>query len=89
MTSDKVDNQAPPLPPRDTRRWVKSRKLAVIKAIEDGILSDDDACQRYELSREELDSWKRLARRYGPEALRTTHLKSYRAKEANFVILDR
>lgn len=67
-----------PLPPSDTKRWVKSRKLAVIKAIEQGQLNDEDACRRYDISAEELDSWKRLTRRYGPDALRTTHLKEYR-----------
>lgn len=78
-----------PLPPRDTRRWVKSRKLAVIQAIQEGDLTDESACQRYDISQEELESWKRLTQRYGPEALRTTHLKEYRENETNFLILDR
>jgi hypothetical protein len=66
------------LPPPNTQRWVKSRKLAVIKAIENGVLSDEQACQRYSLSQEELDSWKRALNRHGPGALRTTHLNRYR-----------
>lgn len=66
------------LPPPTTQRWVKSRKLAVIKAIEDGILSDEDACRRYSLSQEELDSWKSALNRHGPGALRTTHINRYR-----------
>lgn len=77
-----------PLPPRDTRRWVKSRKMAVIQAIEAGYLSDDEACARYELSIEELSSWKRLARRYGAEALRTTHLKEYRETYPDFLLIE-
>ena len=66
------------LPPPTTQRWVKSRKMAVIKAIETGILTDESACQRYSLSQEELDSWKRALNRHGPGALRTTHINRYR-----------
>ncbi len=71
------------LPPPTTQRWVKSRKLAVIKAIENGIISDEQACARYELSQEELDSWKKALNRYGPGALRTTHINRYRRTEAS------
>ncbi len=70
------------LPPPTTQRWVKSRKLAVIKAIEGGVLSDEQACQRYSLSQEELDSWKRALNRFGPGALRTTHINRYRRNDA-------
>ena len=69
------------LPPPTTQRWVKSRKLAVIKAIERGVLTDEQACQRYSLSQEELDSWKRALNRHGPGALRTTHINRYRRAE--------
>lgn len=76
------------LPPPDTQRWVKSRKLAVIQAIDEGELTDEDACRRYDISAEELESWKRLTRRFGPQALRTTHLKEYRENDTNFLMLD-
>lgn len=66
------------LPPPTTQRWVKSRKMAVIKAIESGVLTDESACLRYSLSQEELDSWKRALNRHGPGALRTTHINRYR-----------
>lgn len=66
------------LPPPNTQRWVKSRKLAVIKAIERKVLSDEEACKRYSLSQEELDSWKAALNRHGPGALRTTHINRYR-----------
>jgi Protein of unknown function (DUF1153) len=69
------------LPPPNTQRWVKSRKLAVIKAIETGVISDEQACLRYNLSQEELDSWKRAMNRYGPGALRTTHINRYRRQD--------
>ena len=69
------------LPPPTTQRWVKSRKLAVIKAIENGVLTDEQACQRYSLTAEELESWKQALNRHGPGALRTTHLNRYRRAE--------
>lgn len=68
----------PGLPPADTQRWVKSRKVAVIQAIQRGQLTEEQACTRYNLSPEELQSWKHLLKRHGPDALRTTHLKRYR-----------
>lgn len=66
------------LPPPTTQRWVKSRKMAVIKAIENGVLTDEQACQRYSLTAEELESWKAALTKHGPGALRTTHLNRYR-----------
>ena len=71
------------LPPPTTQRWVKSRKLAVIKAIENGVLTDEQACQRYSLTAEELESWKIALNQHGPGALRTTHLNRYRRAEHN------
>lgn len=69
------------LPPSNTERWVKSRKISVIKAIERGLLSDDQACDRYNLSQEELDSWRAALNRHGPGALRTTHINRYRRSD--------
>lgn len=69
------------LPPPQTVRWVKSRKMAVIRAIESGVLTDQDACQRYGLSEEELSSWKGMVRKFGPDALRATHLRQYRSDQ--------
>ena len=69
------------LPPPNTQRWVKSRKISVIKAIESGVLTDQQACERYALSQEELDSWKVALNRYGPGALRTTHINRYRRQD--------
>jgi hypothetical protein len=71
------------LPPPNTQRWVKSRKLSVIKAIESGVLTDEDACRRYSLSQEELDSWKAALNRHGPGALRTTHINRYRRADSD------
>ena len=69
------------LPPKETKRWVKSRKLAVLKAIKNGHFKEEEACAYYDLSPEELASWKRLLSRHGPDALKATHLKHYRKKD--------
>lgn len=69
------------IPPRDTKRWVKSRKLAVVNAIQAEAITKEEACERYGLSPEELSSWFRLIENHGPDGLRTTHLKRYRAKD--------
>jgi len=47
------------LPEPKNVRWVKSRKLIVVAAVQAGLLTIDDACARYELSREEFLSWER------------------------------
>jgi len=67
------------LPSADTKRWVKSRKLAVVEAIERDLLTEDEALKRYGISAEELESWGRLVRSFGPDALRATHINRYRS----------
>lgn len=69
------------LPPASTKRWVKSRKLAVVNAIKNGDLTEEEALNRYKLSEEELQSWFHMIEAYGPDALRTTHLKQYRNED--------
>ena len=46
------------LPPPDTKRWVVRRKAQVVAAIRGGLLSIDEACDRYKLSTEELLTWQ-------------------------------
>ncbi|SET54213.1 CtrA inhibitor SciP [Oceanicella actignis] len=67
------------LPPPDTRRWVARRKAAVVAAVNGGLLSEEDACRMYDLSEEELDSWRTAVARHGINALRTTALQRYRS----------
>ena len=66
------------LPPRDTKRWVARRKLRVVEAVEGGLISAEEACDIWALSKEELDSWRRHARKHGAKGLQTTHLQLYR-----------
>jgi len=76
-----TDNKEINLPPKDTQRWVKSRKLAVVEAIYHGQITEKQACEMYDLSTEELNSWKRLSKQFGPDALKATRIKQYRIKD--------
>lgn len=69
------------LPAPDTVRWTKYRKLAVVDAVENGLLTLDQASERYNLSAEELSAWKGRADRHGADGLRTTRIQDYRRKE--------
>lgn len=66
------------LPPVDTRRWVVSRKAAVVKAVASGLITRDEAKARYSLSEEELGSWEQAVRNHGKKALRATAVQKYR-----------
>lgn len=66
------------LPSPNTRRWVARRKASVVAAVRCGLITLDDACQRYTLSVEEYLSWERAIERYGLPGLRVTRLQDYR-----------
>ncbi|MEM7270196.1 MAG: DUF1153 domain-containing protein [Pseudomonadota bacterium] len=66
------------LPPSDTRRWVASRKAAVVAAVNYGALKEEDALKRYGLSAEEFESWRASLKQHGVGALRTTRIQAYR-----------
>lgn len=61
------------LPAPDTQRWVPRRKAEVVAAVRGGLLSLEDACERYALTVEEYLSWQRNVDRYGLPGLRATH----------------
>src|ERR1700754_3310796 len=66
------------LPPPGIQRWVTRRKAEVVAAVHGGLLSAEDACRRYELSKEEFGGWEKLYERHGVKGLRTTRLQNYR-----------
>ncbi len=66
------------LPPRTTRRWVASRKAAVIRAVLYGLITQKQAMQMYEISDEEFESWVSAVSAHGEEALKATALQKYR-----------
>ena len=66
------------LPPPTTRRWVIRRKAEVVAAVRGGLLSLDEACQRYALTVEEFLSWQASIDEHGLAGLRTTRIQQYR-----------
>ena len=66
------------LPPRSTKRWVIRRKAEVVAAVRGGLLSLEDACERYTLTVEEFVSWRVAIDDHGLAGLRSTKLQKYR-----------
>jgi len=66
------------LPPANIKRWVARRKAEVVAAVRGGLLTLDEACERYTLSIDEFLSWQRLLEDHGLPGLRTTRTKLYR-----------
>jgi hypothetical protein len=66
------------LPPAETRRWSCRRKAAVVVAIRAGVLTPQQACERYMLSPEELFAWETALDQNGIPGLRVTRLQMYR-----------
>ncbi|WP_299148307.1 DUF1153 domain-containing protein [uncultured Tateyamaria sp.] len=66
------------LPPKTTRRWVASRKAAVVRGVAFGLISQEVALERYGISEEEFVEWVRAVSEHGEEALKATALQKYR-----------
>ena len=66
------------LPKPGITRWVTRRKAEVVAAVSGGLLSEKDACRRYDLSEEEFAGWKKLYSEHGRKGLRATRLQQYR-----------
>ena len=68
------------LPPPSTKRWVIRRKAEVVAAVRGGLISLEDACQRYTLTVEEFLAWQRAIDRFGLAGLRATRVQQYRVE---------
>ena len=66
------------LPAPRTARWVARRKAQVVAAVNGGLLTIEEACERYSLALEEFASWQRAVDRSGMAGLRVTKLQQYR-----------
>ena len=66
------------LPAPNTKRWVIRRKAEVVAAVRGGLISLDEACDRYRLTVEEFLAWQRAIERHGLAGLRTTRIQEYR-----------
>jgi hypothetical protein len=63
------------LPPPETKRWSSRRKAAILVAVRTGVITREEACQRYLLSEEEFAGWEVAFDRAGIHGLR---VQSYR-----------
>jgi hypothetical protein len=66
------------LPGPETRRWVASRKAAVVRAVTAGLITRSWAIETYQLSDDEYSAWEQAVERHGEAALRATALQKYR-----------
>ena len=66
-------------PPPETTRWVVRRKAEVVAAVNGGLLSVDEVCERYNLTVEEFAGWQRAIDRSGMPGLRVTRIQHYRS----------
>lgn len=66
------------LPPPGTNRWVVRRKAEVVAAVNGGMLTFDEVCERYGLTMEEFAAWKRAVDRSGMAGLRVTRIQHYK-----------
>ncbi len=66
------------LPMADTRRWVASRKAAVVIGVRSGLISESEAMETWGLSQEELRDWIEALQTHGEAALKTTRVQEYR-----------
>ena len=66
------------LPAANTTRWVIRRKAQVVAAVRGGLLTLEEACERYRLTMDEYLSWQQSIDRHGLAGLRTTKVQEYR-----------
>jgi Protein of unknown function (DUF1153) len=73
-----ADDDAPTLPSPQTKRWTPGRKADVIKGVRQGLLTVEQACERYHLSIDEYRAWERDFDSHGKAGLRSTRVGIYR-----------
>jgi hypothetical protein len=66
------------LPPPSTKRWVIRRKAEVVSAVRGGLLTLEEACERYTLTVEEFLGWQKAIDQFGLPGLRATRVQQYR-----------
>ena len=66
------------LPDPNCRRWVASRKAAVVRAVSIGLIGMSEACEIYSLSQEELEGWSNAVSSFGEDALKATSVQKFR-----------
>jgi hypothetical protein len=68
------------LPPPGTMRWTAWQKVAVVRAVRNGLLTSAEVCARYLLSEEELAGWLADFDRDGLAGLQQKSLRQRRRR---------
>lgn len=68
------------LPSTDSTRWVWRRKAMLVAAVDGGLLSLEEACERYRLTVEEFTTWRVDYADRGHEALKIRRLQQQRLR---------
>ncbi|MFD2175303.1 DUF1153 domain-containing protein [Rhodobacter lacus] len=66
------------LPPKETRRWVASRKATIVQAVTHGLIGRAEVLERYGLSDEEFEIWTDAVKKHGIAGLKVTAIQKYR-----------
>ncbi|NIZ08853.1 DUF1153 domain-containing protein [Pseudooceanicola sp. HF7] len=66
------------LPPPNTRRWVASRKAAVVRGVVHGLVTQEEVQEMYSISPEEFLEWVSAVANHGEEALKATAVQKFR-----------
>lgn len=66
------------LPSPNTVRWIPRRKAEIVAAVRGGLLSLDEARNRYDLTIGEFTAWQRAVEQFGVKGLRVTQPRDYR-----------
>jgi hypothetical protein len=66
------------LPPVNTLRWVARRKAVVVSAVRGGLITLDEAMDRYNLTAEEFLTWEHSFQVGGLTALRAKSVRNRR-----------
>jgi hypothetical protein len=75
-----ADDDASTLPSLETERWTPARKAGVINGVRRGLLTIEEACERYQLSIDEYLAWERDLDSHGKAGLRSTRVGIYRKR---------
>lgn len=66
------------LPSPNSTRWVIRCKAEVVAAVNGGLLTIDEACERYGLTAEGFEAWQQAVDKSGVMGLRATRVGYYR-----------
>ena len=65
------------LPALPVKRYTVGVKARILDAIVGAAITEDEACERYGISKEELRIWQRNDSRFGMAGLRVTKIQHY------------